>query len=196
VYENTLAPSSVNVGLSSTTLTNIYGDNVVAEALGTLDQMDVTVFNSSSSGNTMPLESIQLSIEIRRDFSLSLIGGFTTNVVFPTAIQPGNFALVTFTNLASLATPIELDTGDLIIEQQRLSHTGGSTRLGVASMLPINHGDSPTTYRLNGALASIAGTAVNPGYRLGVVPEPASIALLALGMLGVRRTQRARSART
>lgn len=182
VYENSLTPAT-GAGSSSTALDTIWGDAVTAIDTGTLEQMDVSLFNSSSSGNTLPVNSINLAVQISRAADASVIGGFSGNVNLASPLSPGFFAIITFTNLSALPAPIVLDTTDLLIDQQRLSHTGGSIRMGIAHLNPIHVGSSPASYRVNGVTTTIQGLQANPGYRLQVVPEPASVGLLAWGAL-------------
>jgi hypothetical protein len=187
VYENVIAPAAANFATSSTNLATVYGDRVIATGTGTVHEFAFTVFNSATS-NTMPITTMNVQINFRRDVDSSLIGGFSGNVNFGAGLSPGFFSIVTFTNLESLVTPIVLDTTALEVEQQRVSHTGGSVRMGVASMVPINIGSSPDTMLINGAEQAFASPA-NPGYRIAV-PEPASLTLLALGGIAVLRRRR------
>jgi hypothetical protein len=184
VYQNTEAPAAANTGISSTTLNTIWGDEVTTIDVGTLEELSFTVFNSGTSGGV--ISTLQIAFQFSRAADSSVIGGFNGNVNFGAGLDPGFFSIVTFTNLSTLATPIVLDTTNLFIDQQRVSHTGPSARMGVASLVPINIGSSPDSYRLNLASSTVAVPA-NVGYRVNVIPEPASLALLGLGGLALLR---------
>jgi len=184
IYENTLPPAAASAGSSSTNLATSWGDALTAVNTGTLDEMSFTVFNSATS-NTQPILTYSAAVELRRADN-SVLGGFTGNINFGAGLNPGFFSIVTFTNLAGLATPIDIDTTSLIVNQQRTAHTGGSVRMGIAHLNPINLGSSPDTFLVNGVATTLSIPA-NPGYRLGVIPEPATLWLLGLCAFALRR---------
>jgi hypothetical protein len=127
------------------------------------------VYNSDA-GNLDPILTMNLQVTVHRDANNSLLGMFTGSVDFGAGVPPGAYAIVTFTNLDMLPTAIITDTTAIRVEQQRLSHTGGSNRMGVASLVPIQIGGSPDTMLLNGAVFPFS-VPLNPGYRVSVIPR-------------------------
>jgi len=191
VYNNT--SSSANAAFSSTDLTSVWGDNVVTVGTGLLKENAFTVYNSSSSAG--PLLTAQVAIDFYRNSDSSYIGGYTTNPISfggGAGLAAGFYTIINVTGLDSLN--IVLDTTDLIVTQTVLNPTGTASRLGWASLNPVTIGSSPISFYADSATVGAAGfynlsggTPANLGYRIAV-PEPTTLALLALGgVLALRR---------
>ncbi len=190
-YDNLNAPAAVSYAVSSTDLTATWGDEMTLAATGVLDEITLTIFNSTNGGaNTSPIDGGTLSIGLARAADGTDIGGF--NGSFTSSLQPGFFSTLTFSNLSGLG--ITIDTTDVVLLQSLTALTGGSNRAGIAVFNPVVVGASPDSMFVNAA--TIGGGApgfytftngpANPGYTL-IVPEPASLALLSLAALAVIR---------
>ena len=169
VYSNLSPPGTVTVVFGLAELDTVYGDQLVTTGTGTINELALTVYNSDA-GNSLPIVTMNVEVTVSRDADNSFLGGFSGNVDFGAGIPPGQAAVVTFTNLDALPTPIVTDTTAIRVEQQRISHTGGSNRMGVACLDPIQIGDSPDNMLFNGGLFSLF-LPLNPGYRVSVIPD-------------------------
>ena len=169
VYSNLSPPGTVNVVFGLLELDTVYGDQLVTTDTGTINEIALTVYNSDS-GNGLPIVTMNVEVTVRRDADNSLLGQFSADVDFGAGLNPGFYAVVTFTNLDTLATPIVTDTIAIRVEQQRISHTGGSNRMGVACLVPVEIGSSPDTMLFNGAVFGLPWP-LNPGYRVSVIAE-------------------------
>ena len=193
VYSNT--SSAANAATSSSNLNTRWGDRLNMTGTGVLQDFSFTMFNSTSGGNTGSLLTAQVELRFYRQSDSSLIGGFSGNVNFGTGLNAGFFSTITFTNLAGLG--IDLDTANIFVTQQRLSHTGATTRLGIASLSPVTIGTSPVDFYRDDPSAPPAGFYVfsggavpaDLGYQV-VVPTPAGASLLGLGGLLAARRRR------
>jgi len=193
VYSNTGNPA--NAATSSSNLNTRWGDRLNMTGTGVLQDFSFTLFNSTSGGNTGSILTAQVELRFFRQSDSSYIGGFSGNVNFGAGLNPGFYSTITFTDLAGLG--INLDTANIFVTQQRLSHTGASTRMGVASLAPINVGTSPVDFYRDDPSAPPAGFYVfsggtvpgDLGYRV-VVPTPAAASLLGLGGLFATRRRR------
>ena len=169
VYSNLSPPGTPNVVFGLAELDTVFGDQLFTTDVGTVNELALTVYNSDA-GNDLPITTMNVEVTVHRDADNSLIGEFSADIDFGAGLNPGFFAVVTFTNLVALATPIVTDTTAIRVEQQRISHTGGSNRMGVASLMPIQIGSSPDTMLFNGALFGFI-VPCNPGYRVSVIPD-------------------------
>jgi len=169
VYSNLSPPGTVNVVFGLLELDTVYGDQLVTTDTGTINEIALTVYNSDA-GNGLPIVTMNMEVTVSRDADNSLLGQFSADVDFGTGIPPGQYAIVTFTNLDALETPIVTDTTAVRLEQQRISHTGGSNRMGVACLVPVEIGSSPDTMLFNGAVFGLPWP-LNPGYRVSVISE-------------------------
>lgn len=192
VYDNT--PSAPNGGISSGNLATIWGDTLNMTGSGRLQEMTLTIFNSTSGGNVGNYVSSNLAVSFQRLSDSSLIGGFNGTLDFSgDPLPPGFYSLITFTGLDSLA--LDIDTADVIVTQQLANVAGGTTRMGVVSLNPVVIGGSPVSFYMDDPSAPPAGfytvnggaTPIQLGYLVSV-PEPAVMSVLALGgLLGLIR---------
>lgn len=179
VYDNTTLVS----GVSTTNLSFIWGDDPVLTAGGTLDDLTLSVYNSSSSAG--PLLTATLAVEFFDNTDPANpvdLGGFSGDLDWGTGLSPGYYSAVTWNELSSLESPIVLPT-NIIVLQQVTAHTGTASRLGIVVAYPPAVGASTAGYYQNGTWTTTNGAF----YQIGVIPEPASMVLLALGSLLLRR---------
>jgi hypothetical protein len=195
VYDNTT--SAANFGFSSANLSATYGDTLNMTGTGTLEDFTFSIYNSTSGGNAGALNSCTANISFFRQSDSSLIGSFTGNVNFGSSPLPAGFyTLVSFTGLSGLVTPVAFDTANVIVTQSLTNVVGATTRLGIASLDPVTVGSSPNTMYIADPPGTPAGfynigsppLNANPGYLVGVIPAPSSLALIGMGgLLAVRR---------
>ena len=173
IYDNTGSP--VLYGFSSTDLSSLWGDQIVASGTGLLSQARFTVFNSASSAGTLLTGTVQ--IQILDAITSASLGTFSTNVNFG-GLAPGFFSTVTVSSLDALN--IAITTPSLIILQKLTAWTGTANRLGFVSQNPPTIGSSPDYFYASSATVgggaagfytSSSGPA-NPGYRLYVIDFP------------------------
>ncbi len=194
LYSNTT--SAANVATSSANLDTRWGDTLNMVGTGILDSFSFTVFNSSSGGNTGLINTYDVDVRFFRASDLSFIGGFTGQVNFGTGLNVGFYSVVTFVDLAGFG--INFDTADILATQARVAHTGGSVRMGVASLNPVTIGSSPDNFYKDDPSSPPAGfyvfsggaTPAQLGYQVVAVPAPGAVALLGLGGLVVTRRRR------
>ena len=192
IYRNMGAPCVANGAVSSTDLLALWGDRVMTTGTGILDEMDFTIFNSSSSAGT--LLTATFGLEYYEGATQNFIDGFNTaSVSFGAGLNPGFFTVITVTGLGGLN--INLNTSDLFVVQTVLAKTGPATRLGIASHDPIQVGTSANSMFI--AASTIGGGVpgfytlgnppinANPGYRINLVPEPGTLSLLACSMIAL-----------
>jgi hypothetical protein len=197
IYDNITAPSAPNFGYSEPVTNNpIYGDTLNMTGTGVLDELTLTIFNATTGGNTGTVTGGVMTVNFFRQSDNSLIGGFAGNYTFNPVLQPGFFATITFNNLATLATPVNIDTANVIVTQSN-AQAGTSTRNGVVSLNPINIGTSPSTVFISSTATPAgfynfnpAGTQSNFGYKIGVTPEPGTMLLAGLGLGGLALRRR------
>jgi len=181
IYSNVL--STANAGISSTSLPSIWGDHLLTTGLGIVSQNDFTIYNASPSGT---LTACTVAINFYNFSTSALIGGYTGSITFSTALSPGFYSIVTFINLETLSTPINLTTNDIVITQNLLTKTGAATRFGVVSIDPPTIGTSPVTMYISSATIgggvpgyyqlAVSGVPVNtnPGYRINALSPVAT----------------------
>lgn len=206
VYDNLTAPSTISGASSSTDLNAIYGDSMTLTQGGILDTFSFTFFNSSS-GNTNSVLTAQFVLRFYDNTTpyaggdlqttLTEVGAFSTNVTFAgTGLAPGFAITINVTGIAPLAIVLPQN---IFVTQQVASSTGGSTRMGVATFSTDNIGTGSNTswYRQDvageGLFAFAPPTSNNLGYTVGVVPEPATMTMLAFGAAAIAARRRKKS---
>lgn len=206
VYDNMAAPSAVSAATSNALTSTTWGDQVTLAQGGVLDTFGFAIFNSTSGGNTGNL--LTANVEIRF-YDLTggayasgantkpLIGGFNGTVNFGTGLNAGFYSTINFTNLASLGVTLPQN---VLITQRVASFTGTTNRLGVVTFTTDNVGSSigNSFYRKDatteGLVAFGAPTSNRIAYSVGLVPEPASMAALGLGVAALARRRAKKSA--
>ena len=192
IYSNTA--SAANAGTSSLDLNTRWGDSLHMTGSGVLDEFSLTVFNSSSSGNTGSILTYEVEVLFYRLADTSFVGGFSGTINFGAGLNPGFYSVVTFTGLSGLG--IDLDTADVLATQKRLSHTGTSFRMGVASLVPVTIGSSDLSFYKDdpssppaGFYTFSSGAPADLGYQV-VIPTPGALALLGFGGAFAARRRR------
>ena len=180
MYDNT---TTILGAVSTTNLSFIWGDDAAMTAGGTLEDFALTIYNSSSSAGPLLTATVAVGYY---DYTVPAtpvwIGGFSGNVSWTGGLGVGYYSAVSWTSLSTLATPIVLPTNVMIV-QQVTAHTGTANRLGIIRAYPPTTGTSPAGYYQNGTWTTTEGAY----YKIGVIPEPTSLALLGLGALTVLR---------
>lgn len=195
VYDNTAGTSLV--GTSSTNLSTTWGDELLTTGTGILEEYSCSIFNSGSSASAMVSTDINIGFNAMVGGTPGAsLGGFSGSVTFGSPLAPGFFSVITFTGLSGLATPIDLNTTDILARQQ-LSTTVGSTRAGVVSANPIAIGTSPPSFWKDDPSSPPAGFYVFSSgapadliNKVNIVPAPGAMALLGLGGLVAGRRRR------
>ena len=174
VYSN--VASAANAAISSTALASIWGDRFTTTGVGVLSQNDLTIYNSSSSAGT--LSSCNIAVNFYNGATSAFIGGYTGSINFgSTPLGVGFYTIVTFINLETLGTPINLTVNDIIETQQLTAKTGAANRFGIASLDPVTIGLGTQPMYINSSTIGPAGfynivappANSNPGYRVNVL---------------------------
>lgn len=174
VYSN--VTSTANAAISSTSLASVWGDRFTTTGVGILSQNDFTIYNSSSSAGT--LSSCNVNIGFYNGSTSAFIGGYSGTVNFgSTPLGVGFYTIVTFINLETLGTPINLTVNDIIETQTITAKTGTASRLGVVSMDPVTIGLGTQSMYISSSTIGPAGfyniiappANSNAGYRVNVL---------------------------
>ncbi len=203
VYDNIGAPSGLSGATTDAQTNAIWGDQVTLASTGKLDTFKMGLFNSSFGGNTGSLLTAVINIKFYNLGSTPytsgvlgapLIGQFNGTVDFGTGLNPDFYSIISFTGLASLNLTL---TQNVMITQQVTSFTGGTNRLGVMTYSTETVGSSfgaDKFYRKNSSAEGLIGfnspTSNKLAYQVGIVPEPATLTILALGAAALIRRRR------
>jgi hypothetical protein len=185
--------------LNSTTPT--FGDSLTLSQGGTLTRLGLTLFNSTSGGNTGAILAGDMVVNFY-DNTVPYTSGPITNPLLGTAdlgwdfgdtgLAVGFYSAETF-DISSLGITVPQN---ILITQTFTQTEGTSLRHGLVLFGNPVVGNSPNTIFLSSTanaagLYTVGTTAGQVGYRLEI-PEPSAAALLGLGLLGgwlVRRRE-------
>jgi len=172
----------------------IFGDALNLTLGGTITAFGLSVYNSSSGGNTGSILAGTMTIDIYDNTTpyaggpLSaepLLGSATGTVSFGTGLNPGFYTTVTF-NLSSLNITVPQN---IFVTQQFTETSGTSTRNGVVLFSNPTIGSSPANVYLNSpatpeGLYTFSSNPNQFGYHVEVatVPEPSSFALAGIAV--------------
>ncbi len=193
---------SVNAGFSQATANlPAFGDDYTLAAGGSLNEMTFSIFNSGSaaSGTPTPMTAINAVINFYDSNTFAgaavstPLGSFGSTFSFGAApLAPGFFTLLTVTGITGVSLP---SSGPVLITQQ-LNPTG-STRHGIISIgAPVVGTTGGSDFYQRGNPTPAEGfytsgtTPLNVSYEL-IVPEPATLGVLAAASLVVMRRRRA-----
>ncbi len=178
IYSNVASPAVS--GISSTSIPSIWGDRCMTTGLGILSAQQISIFNAGTSAGALLTCTATV---LFRDYATSaVLGGYSGNINFGAGLNPGFYSLVTFVNLETLATPINLTVNDLFVTQQVTATTGAASRLGVALLDPVTIGSSPSTMYISSPTIGggvpgyyTVGTGnANPAYRINAIAPVAT----------------------
>lgn len=195
------APAA-NIGFSQASALNPrYGDDYIPIAGGNLDQIGISLFNSSSTASGTPTPITAASVNVWFFDALTFttfgastpLGNFNAAFNFTSPLNPGFFTTMGVTGIGGLGINVP-STGALMMYQWTVT---GSTRHGFVSIATPTVGTSGgTDFYMSGSAAegfyNLSGTptpVVNVSMAW-VVPAPASASLLALGGLVAARRRR------
>lgn len=192
VYSNT----TNSTGYATTTSGNEVGDDMALTAIGTLDTLTFSVWNSDFTAlhnlltADFEVNFYNYSIDPNGIFVVgSHIGGFT-DPGETLNLLPGYGTGLTFSGLSTgLVPPIVFAQNTIIASLKITNLTGGSLTAGQFIMGAPTIGSSYTAFFKNGTFGWWFPS-INAGnflWEVGVIPEPASMLLLGLAGLLIRR---------
>lgn len=207
-------PGTANTGISSTTPTStVWGDQVSTLGTGTLDVFSFSTFNSGSGAGNIDQYIVTVSFYAptapnELPSAGNFLFSFDTPLIDETdgiggpGLAPGFFDVWQITGISSLN--LNVSATNLIVTQTitQDNYNGTSSRFGIVSGVPGLPGtSSPTSAYVAGAANVGAGVAAyynfgNPviqadvEYQIGLIPEPATMALLGLGLAALARRRR------
>lgn len=168
------------------------GDELQMTAGGVLDSVKFTVYNSSSTSNPGPLTTADLTLKFYNwddtdpNAPVLVLAGTVgpfDNVA--TNLNLGYYTVFTITGLATSNIVLEnVTVATLTISDA----TGGANRFGQLVANPPTVGASANDFYRDGSWLWFGGTPyANLAWEIGIVPEPAALALLLGGLLLRRR---------
>jgi hypothetical protein len=193
VYDN--MTSAAVGGRSSTDKYAMWGDDVLMTGTGILRYFGFTIYNPSTSGSALTNPEVDLSFFDTPDGNY--IGGFSGTITG--TLNAGYFWNITFEDLDLDFTLDLAPNTELYVMQQMTSYIGTPAKLGVIFKNPPVIGSSPGDDFYVGAIgdpvyptagwytAGVGATSNNVGFAIGLTPEPASLALLAIGAVALLR---------
>ena len=156
-----------------------------------LDSCGFSIYNSTTGGNTLPITTATITLRFYNYDMLSssfvFAGGLAWNAV-QLDLPVGYYTTFDVTDLYDPLNPIAL-TNDVLATMQLTNITGGSTRAGQVLANPPTVGSSADYFFRDGQLGWwFSGNPVaNFYWKIDGVPEPATLALLAVGALALIR---------
>jgi hypothetical protein len=166
------------------------GDELLMTSGGILDTLKFSVYNGTAAGTTPgDITTADLALKF-----YNFDAGTSTFVLAGTLNYTGatlNLAPTYYTivSLTGLATNNIVLTDDVLATLTISNITGGATRAGQVLANPPTIGSSTNDFYRGGSWYWFGSTGpiANFAWEIGVVPEPASLLLIAVGALALRR---------
>jgi len=163
VYNSLTAPT--NFGIVGMTNGVVWGDSVLLDRSGTLDEIVLTLYNAITTYTA--LDSASMAVQIEDPASSTVLGSWTfrANFVPYGGLPNGYYVLLGISGLS--AQPVSVG-GWLVVKQRVLSSPGfPAAGLGVSSFTPPGVGSSPASlYSSQGGFFTIPDDPGDIGYRL------------------------------
>jgi len=206
----TLASAGVLQGLLTTGQNTVYGDDAHMNTTGLLGSMGFSIANTNPTGSGALFGVVQGNIQFFRQSDNSSIGGFNWNIDFTSGgtsagLPEQSSSRVSFPDGSLESLGLILNTPDIYVTTtfttvNELTGLGDPNAVGIQIRNPAGGTAAPVASSadkmiLNGTVTN-SPFANNPGgnssyfIRLSPVPEPTSIALVALGGFGAARRRR------